>query len=272
MLVQVYTSLRLTRFPAWASVLLRLPAREESGLLGRRGLNYRGRFTVRQLSFAVTALVLVAACDNAGPTSPTQHATTKGPPAEAAPIINLLKLPLLPSKYKVGVHAVALSANVLGIAAKAGEAGPTGPGGGSEKNSALTVTIPNLLWTSVLNGEVWANQYHSFAASSIDELKLKLPGILELYASVLASKAAANCGGGPVTGNSSIAKLVINGQPIVITGQPNQTIWLGIAKIVINEQQPFYNGIRVRALHVEALGVADVVVAESAAPLFSAPC
>jgi hypothetical protein len=226
---------------------------------------------VRQLSFAVTALVLVAACDS--PTAPTPTATPKAVPAEANPILGLLPLNgLLPSKYKVGVHAVALSANVLGITAKAGEAGPTGPGGGSEKNTALTITIPNLLWTGILNGEVWANQYHAFAASSIDELKLKLPGLLELYASVLASKAAANCGGGPITGNSSIAKLVINGQPIVITGQPNQTIWLGIAKIVINEQVPYYNGIRVRALHVEALGVADVIAAEASAPLFSAPC
>ena len=219
---------------------------------------------MRQLSFAVTALVLVAACDS--PTAPTQSATPQTVPSEASPILGLLN-GLLPSKYKVGVHAVALSANVLGIAAKAGEAGPTGPGGGIESNSALTITIPKTLWTSVLNGEVWANQFHSYAASSVDELKLDLLGI-NIYATVLAAKSGAGCGGDLPWGNSTIAQLYINGKAIDITGKPNQTISLGLVKIVINEQQPFYNGLRVRALHVVALGVADVIVAEAAAPLF----
>ena len=216
---------------------------------------------MRHVSLAVIAVAMLSACADS-PTSPTNRAPAV-PPTDAAPILNLTPL----SKYANGTYAAALKANVLGLTARAGEAGPTGPGGGSESNSALTIGLPNVLWTSVLNGEVWANQYHSYAKASVDELKLNLVG-LQLRATVLKSEAVAGCGPNKPYGSSSIVGLTINGKPIVITGAPNQTIPLLVGKVVINEQQPYYNGIRIRALHVTVLGVADVAVAESAAPLF----
>ena len=217
---------------------------------------------VRQLSIALAAVVVLTACDNAGPTSPstTRPSTPNAP--DAAPILNL---PLFGGQSSgPSTHAVALSANALGLVIKSAEAGPFGLEGGSESVSALTATLPNILSTGVLNGDVWANRYHSRASSSVDQLWLNLVG-LKLTASVLAAKTAADCEG-DVVGSSSVASITINGKTIAITGQPNQTIPLLVGKVVINEKQPYNNGIRVRALHVVVNGIADVVVAEAASP------
>ena len=212
---------------------------------------------MRHVSLAFAAVALLAACDNAGPTSPS---TPAAPPTDAAPLLGLF-----PPKDVPGTRAIALEATALGLTVKAGEAGPLPmPEGGSEKNSALTAGLPNVLYTSVLNGEVWANRYHARASSSVDQLTLNLVG-LKLTASVLAANSHADCTG-EALGGSSVAGLTINGKSIAITGLPNQTIPLLIGKIVINEQLPWNNGIRVRALHVVVYGVADVVVAEAASP------
>ena len=219
---------------------------------------------MRHLSLAVLAVAVLSACDATSPTSPTSRAPTANKPDESS-ILNLL--PLSP-KYNYGTSAAALVANALGLSVKAGTAGPTGPGGGSESNTAITAVLPKILLTNVLNGEVWANKYHAYAASSVDKLYLNLVGI-EISASVLASKALSGCTAIPV-GSSSIASLTINGKQIAITGEPNQTIPLLLGKIVINEQLPFSkDGIRVRALHIVIYGIADIAVAESAAPLYT---
>lgn len=212
---------------------------------------------MRHVTLALVAVTLLAACDNAGPTAP---AAPVQPNATASNTLGLL----FPPKNDVGTtRAIALEATALGLTVKSGEAGPLpSPEGGSEKNSALTAGLPNILYTSVLNGEVWANRYHSKASSSIDQLTLNLVG-LKLTASVLAASSHADCTG-EAEGASSVAAITINGKSIAITGLPNQTIPLLIGKVVINELQPWNGGVRARALHVVVYGVADVVVAEAA--------
>jgi hypothetical protein len=213
---------------------------------------------MRHVTLALAVVTVLAACDNAGPTSPVAPTTPNGPGASST-----LGLLFPPKTYPGTTRAIALEATALGLTVKSGEAGPLpSPEGGSESNSALTAGLPNILYTSVLNGEVWANRYHSRASSSVDKLALNLAG-LQLTAAVLAAESHADCTG-EALGNASVASLTLNGKPIAITGLPNQTIPLLIGKVVINEQQPWNGGVRVRALHVVVYGIADVVVAEAA--------
>ena len=68
---------------------------------------------------------------------------------------------------------------------------------------------------------------------------------------------------------SDISGLSINGMPVFLTGDPNQTIDLIGGRVVINEQQTDPSGtITVNALHVIVDGVADVVVASAKAGIF----
>src|SRR5204862_180139 len=79
------------------------------------------------------------------------------------------------------------------------------------------------------------------------------------------ARAAAILGGGSA-GDTTIDGLSINGAPITVTGQPNQTIPLLGGRVVINEQQAMFpSGMAVNALHVVIDGVADVVIASATA-------
>jgi hypothetical protein len=89
-------------------------------------------------------------------------------------------------------------------------------------------------------------------------------------ATFLRSNAMAVCGAGgaSTTGSSEIANLVINGQPIVVTGQPNQTIDLPLGgRVIINEQNSRPGDLTVNALHVIVPGVADVIIASAHADI-----
>jgi hypothetical protein len=67
------------------------------------------------------------------------------------------------------------------------------------------------------------------------------------------AKSNANCGP-TVGGSSELVNLVINGQPITVTGAPNQTITLSNGSVVINAQEQTIGAtageLIVRALHV----------------------
>src|SRR2546421_133232 len=69
----------------------------------------------------------------------------------------------------------------------------------------------------------------------------------------LMARSNASCGPA-VAGSSQLQNLVINGQPITVTGNPNQTVSLPNGTATINEQTPAVAGstaeLRVVALHV----------------------
>jgi len=72
--------------------------------------------------------------------------------------------------------------------------------------------------------------------------------------------------GGADAGDTTIDGLSINGVPIAVTGQPNQTIPIFGGRVVVNEQQQILpSGRTVNALHVIVTGVADVVTATAVA-------
>ena len=67
------------------------------------------------------------------------------------------------------------------------------------------------------------------------------------------------------SGSASLTNLSLNGVPIAVTGDPNQTLAIPGGTMVINEQQASPAGMVVNALHVIVGGVADVVIGSATA-------
>src|SRR5439155_1557935 len=96
---------------------------------------------------------------------------------------------------------------------------------------------------------------------------------LTVMADFVMSQVAASCptNGPTVSGQSQVSGLLINGQPVTVTGEANQTVALdGGNFVVINEQLTGQTettaDIAVNALHIVAMGAgANVVIGSSAA-------
>jgi hypothetical protein len=68
------------------------------------------------------------------------------------------------------------------------------------------------------------------------------------------------------SGSSTFSNLSVNGIPVVVTGAPNQSVWIPGGQLIINEQTISPTGTAVvNALHVAISGVADVVIASATA-------
>jgi hypothetical protein len=79
-----------------------------------------------------------------------------------------------------------------------------------------------------------------------------------ITADFLMARSSASCGTGPtVAGSSQLPNLVINGQPITVTGSPNQSVSLPNGTAVINDQMSAVGGttgeLKVVALHVTTI-------------------
>jgi hypothetical protein len=143
------------------------------------------------------------------------------------------------------------------------------PDSGDERDAVLAeVAIPGELTGGILtlNAEVLpatvvAGDDTSRAEASLATLDATVAvagSTTTISADLLHARASASCGanGAVVTASSEIVTLVINGQPIVVSGTPNQTITLpnGLGVVIINEQLGGNTGgagdITVNALHV----------------------
>jgi len=152
-----------------------------------------------------------------------------------------------------------------------GDAGPLGPSGGEEEASLLDGEVPGLLTVQVLHASTVGRGNHSRSEASVASLSLTAAGN-SVSAGFLMARAEAQCtsAGPTASGSSQIAELVINGQAIVVSGEPNQTITLpnGTGQVVINEQKnPGPGDITVNALHVTVTGIADVIISSAHADI-----
>src|SRR5713101_6642385 len=172
-------------------------------------------------------------------------------------------------------QATVVRANVLGINTVISDTGPLPASGGALQTSLLSASVPGLLTADVAHASIIGQADRARSEASVADVSLTAGGNT-IAASFLRSSAMAVCttGGPAVSGSSEIADLVINGQTIAVSGQPNQTITLpvGGVMVIINEQSNSVNGnmgsITVNALHVivpAVLGVAgaDVVVSSA---------
>ena len=129
--------------------------------------------------------------------------------------------------------------------------------------SGLTAGIPSLLTGEVLHAVTIGYPDQIDSEASLAALALNVAGT-SIGADFVMSRATAVVGS--AVGTSNIDGLSINGVPIPVTGDPNQTIGIPGGSVVLNEQQSLPDGtLVVNALHAIVSGVADVAVASATA-------
>jgi len=173
--------------------------------------------------------------------------------------------------------ATGIIANLLGSSVtRVDDTGPLPATGGSITTGSTTGVN---LGVGKVTADVLPSSTSGSAGTTNSSAQVTNAGVnvlttLNLSAGVVKSSATATCGanGATASGSSTVTKLVINGSPITVTGDPNQTVpLLGVGKVVINEQIPSSTGpgnktLTVNALHVMLLNPAvDVVFAQSVA-------
>ena len=170
-------------------------------------------------------------------------------------------------------QATVLRATVLGNTVVVSDTGPLPSSGGSLEKSLLTVNVPGLASAEVAHATTIGQGNNSSSEASVANLNLTVAGNT-ITAGLLMANAEAKCcsnGAPSVSGSSDIVGLVINGQAIYVSGQPNQTINLLVGEVIINEQSSSVSGntgsVTVNALHVIIPGVADVVVSSAHADI-----
>jgi hypothetical protein len=148
--------------------------------------------------------------------------------------------------------------------------GTLDPSGGTVDASLLVATIPGSLTGGAVS--LSAGVMHSAASgliathseSSTADVSLTISGN-QITADFLMARSAASCGPA-VSGSAQVINLIVNSQPITVTGAPNQTVTLSNGSVVINEQSSSVSGstatLTVTALHVNTR---DVVTGQSLA-------
>ena len=170
-------------------------------------------------------------------------------------------------------EATVVQATVLGLSPIVlSDTGALDSTGGAREASLLDANVPGLLTAEVLHASTVGQGQRSSSEASVANVTLTVGGST-ISAGLLRARATAECHNGTasVSGSSEIVDLVVNGQAVVVSGQPNQTISLPVGRVIINEQQSSVSGntgdITVNALHVVVDGVADVIISSAHADI-----
>jgi len=173
-----------------------------------------------------------------------------------------------PAASTVTGQATAVRATVLGILGTTtttvlSDSGSLGGTSDARDAAQLTGIIPSLLGAEVLHAVTigWPDEVDSEASLANLGLNVAAIGISADLVMARASQVSGALG----SGTSSIDNLAINGVPVAVTGQPNQTVAIPGGRIVINEQTISPGSTTVNALHVIVNGIVDVVIASAAA-------
>jgi hypothetical protein len=145
--------------------------------------------------------------------------------------------------------------------------------GGTQGADELSGGLPGLLAADSLHAATVGQGDRTRSEASLGGLSLAV-GADTVTADFAMSQTMAVTGGTPaLSGTVDLSGLVVNGSPVVVTGQPNQTITLPDGQLVLTEQQISSTGgvstITMTALHLVISGTADVRVAPSAAGVSS---
>lgn len=171
-------------------------------------------------------------------------------------------------------RATVVDASVLGFnPIVLSDTGDLPSGGGALEASLLSFSQPGLLSVEVLHASTIGQGDRSRSEASVANVGLTVAGN-NISAGFLMARAEARCANGQavLSGSSEVVNLVVNGQSVSVSGQPNQTIALPLGgSIIINEQTSSASGntgeITVNALHVIVPGVADVIISSAHADI-----
>jgi len=130
--------------------------------------------------------------------------------------------------------------------------------------SQLAGSVPSLLGGEVLSATTIGYPDEVDSAASLASLNLNVGGVGVSADFVMVE--ASQMLGAAGSGASYIDNLAINGTPVFVSGDPNQTIAIPGGQLIINEQTVSSNGATVvNALHVIVNGIANVVIASATA-------
>lgn len=183
-------------------------------------------------------------------------------------VVGLLALPSVGQSPAVTGQATAVQATAFGFLGTStttilGSTGTLASTSDARDASQAAGSVPSLLTGEVLHATTigWPDQVSSEA--SLANLGLNVAG-LGISADFVMARAS-HVLGAAGAGAANIDNLSINGVPIAVTGQPNQTIAIPGGRVVINEQVASPTSTTVNALHVIVIGVSDVVIASATA-------
>jgi len=188
--------------------------------------------------------------------------------AIAAMLLGLLAWPATaqsPTASMVTGQGVAVQATVFGILGTPTTTAlaDTGVIGGTNLEQDVgqdTGSVASLLSADVLSSSTSSYADEVDSVSSLGDLNLNVGPVSITADSVMAE--ASQVLGAAGSGSSFVDNLAINGVPIAVTGDPNQTVAIPGGQIIINEQTISSTGSAVvNALHVTVNGVADLVIA-----------
>jgi len=130
--------------------------------------------------------------------------------------------------------------------------------------SQLVGNVPALLGAEALHATAIGLSDRVASQASLGNLVLGI-GTTSIGADAVLAQAEAAAGS--ATGTSVLGNLTLNGVPVDVSGDPNQTISIPGGRLVINEQAATAGGIVVNALHLVVDGVADVVLGSATAAI-----
>lgn len=183
-------------------------------------------------------------------------------------VVGLLAWPTASRAQTLSGQGTAVQANVysfLGtIATVLGDTGVIGATNSEQDVGQEAGSVTSLLNADVLSSSTYSYSDEVDSVSSLGDLNLMVAGVSITADSVVAE--ASQVLGAASSGTSYVGNLAINGAPVFLTGDPNQTIAIPGGQVVINEQTISPTGAAVvNALHVTVAGVADVVIASAKA-------
>ncbi len=158
-------------------------------------------------------------------------------------------------------RATTLALNVLGVAEAWSDTGELPESGGAREASLWSLAQPDLLTANIGHAFTIGQADRTRSEASVGKFTFNVDGVTIGADFVMARATAAYAADGTsLNGGSEIAGLVIDGQPIAVTNEPNQTVSLPTGRIVINEQSHTAGSIVVTGLHIVVPNEADIVL------------
>jgi autotransporter-associated beta strand protein len=164
-------------------------------------------------------------------------------------------------------RAVVVSGNAAGIPFTWGDTGELPEEGGSRQSSFLAFDEADAASGEIGHASVIGQVDRTRAEASVGGVTLNANGILIEADFAMARALAVFQSGGStgLAGVSEIGTLHVAGTPVVVTGEPNQSVALPNGRVVINEQIVTDSAITVNAIHVVLDAGLDLVVASARA-------
>lgn len=160
--------------------------------------------------------------------------------------------------------ASAVRATVLGTTTVLGDTGFIGATNMEQDVGQDAGSVASLFTADVLDSSTYSYTDEVDSQSALGDLNMTVGAISITADSVVAE--ASQVLGASGSGAVFVDNLAINGVPVAVTGDPNQTVAIPGGQMVINEQTISPNGTAVvNAIHFTVTGVADVVIASATA-------